>query len=256
MTGATGTDQTVRLLDAMLRAAGLRSLAVGEVGLPVVEAVMDPEPYDVLAVGLTRRPAPRGRAMRRTPPRCWRRRRRQPGTSAVDRLAMGPRLRPGPAWPASTTSPTPAPRSWCVDADVREGARAIGVTLGMPGVGMLGLVEDLVADRAFIEERATSAAELCTLADLPVDDVAAEPETVRNVLAAAALARAVGAPRAAVRDGLRAVTPRLSGRRPTPPTAPPTAGGPRHAPRVAADRHRRRRDLTCTSSEPTGKGPA
>ena len=32
------------MLDAILRAAGLRSIAVGNVGLPIVEAVMDPEP--------------------------------------------------------------------------------------------------------------------------------------------------------------------------------------------------------------------
>ena len=52
------------------------------------------------------------------------------------------------------------------DADVVEGARAIGFTLGMPAVGMVGVVEDFLADRAFIEERASTAAELCTIADL------------------------------------------------------------------------------------------
>ena len=41
------------MLDAILRAEGLRSLAVGNVGLPIVEAVMDPLPYDVLAVELS-----------------------------------------------------------------------------------------------------------------------------------------------------------------------------------------------------------
>ena len=203
VTGATGTAQTVRLLDAMLRAAGMRSLAVGEGGLPVVEAVMDPETYDVLAVGLT--PAQlRGAgglqadsaAVLAVPDA-------DSPHSAVDRLAMG-RVYDQVRVACVYAVADPGTEELVLDADVREGARAIGVTLGMPGVGMLGLVEDLVADRAFIEERATSAAELCTLADLPVDDVAAEPETVRNVLAAAALARAVGAPRAAVRDGLRA----------------------------------------------------
>ena len=41
------------MLDAILRADGLRSQAVGNVGLPIVEAVMDPLPYDVLAVELS-----------------------------------------------------------------------------------------------------------------------------------------------------------------------------------------------------------
>ena len=53
MTGTNGKTTTAQMLDAILRAAGLRSRAVGNVGLPIVEAVMDPEPYDVLAVELS-----------------------------------------------------------------------------------------------------------------------------------------------------------------------------------------------------------
>ena len=90
-----------------------------------------------------------------------------------------------------------------VDADVVEGARAIGFTLGMPGVGMVGVVEDFLADRAFIEERSTTAAELCTISDL----ASPAPHFVANALAAAALARSHGVSQAAVREGLRAFKP-------------------------------------------------
>ena len=38
-------------------------------------------------------------------------------------------------------------------ADVQEGCRAIGFTLGAPSVGMLGVVEDVLVDRAFVAER-------------------------------------------------------------------------------------------------------
>jgi UDP-N-acetylmuramoylalanine--D-glutamate ligase len=89
------------------------------------------------------------------------------------------------------------------EADVVEGARAVGFTLGMPAVGMVGVVEDILADRAFIEQRDTSAAELCTIGDL----ASPAPHFVANALAAAALARSHGVPQAAVRDGLRAFTP-------------------------------------------------
>jgi UDP-N-acetylmuramoylalanine--D-glutamate ligase len=88
-------------------------------------------------------------------------------------------------------------------ADVVEGARAIGFTLGVPAVGMLGVVEEILADRAFIEQRDSSAAELCTLADLSSTGAEPAPHTVQNALAAAALARAHGVSQAAVRDGLR-----------------------------------------------------
>jgi UDP-N-acetylmuramoylalanine--D-glutamate ligase len=89
------------------------------------------------------------------------------------------------------------------DADVVEGARAVGFTLGTPGVGMVGLVEDVLADRAFVEERQHSAAELCVVSDL----YSPAPHFVANALAAAALARSVGVPPVAVRDGLRSFTP-------------------------------------------------
>ena len=89
------------------------------------------------------------------------------------------------------------------DADVQEGARAIGFTLGTPGVGELGVVDDVLADRAFVEERRTSAAELCTLGDL----ASPAPHFVANALAASALARSVGVPAVAVRDALREFRP-------------------------------------------------
>jgi UDP-N-acetylmuramoylalanine--D-glutamate ligase len=89
------------------------------------------------------------------------------------------------------------------DADVTEGARAIGFTLGTPAVGMLGVVDDVLADRAFVEDRQTSAAELCTIADLATP----APHYVANALAAAALARSHGISPAAVRAALREFRP-------------------------------------------------
>src|SRR3954471_18301879 len=53
VTGTNGKTTTVQMLDAVMRAAGVRSIACGNVGLPIVEAVMDPEPYDVYAVELS-----------------------------------------------------------------------------------------------------------------------------------------------------------------------------------------------------------
>ncbi len=97
----------------------------------------------------------------------------------------------------------PATEEMVREADVVEGARAIGFTLGMPSVGNVGVVEDLLVDRAFIEERATSAAELCSLSDL----ASPAPHFVANALAAAALARAHGVSQQAVRDGLAAFRP-------------------------------------------------
>jgi UDP-N-acetylmuramoylalanine--D-glutamate ligase len=84
------------------------------------------------------------------------------------------------------------------EADVVEGCRAIGFTLGMPGRSMMGVVEDLLVDRAFIENRADAALELGSV-EL-VKPFA--PHNVANALAAAALARAYGVPATAVAEGL------------------------------------------------------
>ena len=52
------------------------------------------------------------------------------------------------------------------DADVVEGARAIGVTLGAPSVSQLGIVEGILVDRAFIEDRARHGLALAHVSDL------------------------------------------------------------------------------------------
>ena len=61
----------------------------------------------------------------------------------------------------------PATERMVEQAEVVEGARAIGFTLGMPGLSMLGVVDDLLVDRAFIEQRRDSALELARVADVP-----------------------------------------------------------------------------------------
>ena len=53
VTGTNGKTTTVQMLDSMLRAAGLKSAAVGNIGRPIIEAINDEIPYDVLAVELS-----------------------------------------------------------------------------------------------------------------------------------------------------------------------------------------------------------
>src|ERR1035438_4755560 len=53
VTGTNGKTTTVRMLAAMLAAAGHRSIAAGNVGTSAVEAVTEPEPYPVIAVELS-----------------------------------------------------------------------------------------------------------------------------------------------------------------------------------------------------------
>ncbi|MDF9716555.1 UDP-N-acetylmuramoyl-L-alanine--D-glutamate ligase [Nocardioides sp. ChNu-153] len=205
VTGTNGKTTTVQMLDAILRAAGLRSAAVGNVGRPVVEAVMDPDGYDVLAVELSSFQLHYTHSMSAESAAVL--------NLAEDHLDWYPDMSAYAADKARIYEQVqracvynvadPATEQMVRDADVVEGARAVGFTLGTPSVGMVGLVEDILADRAFVTERDTSAAELCTIADL----ASPAPHFVANALAAAALARAHGVSQQAVRDGLRSFRP-------------------------------------------------
>jgi UDP-N-acetylmuramoylalanine--D-glutamate ligase len=205
VTGTNGKTTTVQMLDRILRAAGLRSAAAGNVGLPLVEAVMDPEPYDVLAVELssfqlhyTHSISAESAAVLNVAEDHldWY---ASFEDYAADKGRIYERVQRACVYNVADKETERLVR----EADVVEGARAIGFTLGTPSVGMVGVVDDVLADRAFVEDRATSAAELCTIGDL----ASPAPHFVSNALAAAALARAHGISQAAVRDGLRAFRP-------------------------------------------------
>src|SRR5690606_33092364 len=77
------------------------------------------------------------------------------------------------------------------EADVQEGCRAVGFDLGSPAPSDLGVVDGIVVDRAFHDDRHASALELTTRGELDAIGMAA-PHSVANVLAASALARAYG----------------------------------------------------------------
>jgi UDP-N-acetylmuramoylalanine--D-glutamate ligase len=209
VTGTNGKTTTVNMLASMLRAAGLRATAAGNVGTPILEAVLHPEPYDVIAVELSSfqlhwsdSVAPHASACLNVAPDHvdWH------GSFEEYARAKG-KVYANTKVACVYNVQDPATEQLVMDADVQEGCRAIGFTLGTPGLSMVGVVEDVIADRAFVEQRKTSAAELATLADVQGALPTLAPHYLANALAAGALARAYGVPPVAVRDGLRAFTP-------------------------------------------------
>lgn len=50
VTGTNGKTTTVQMLESMITAAGYRTGAFGNIGRPIGEFVLDPDPYDVLVV--------------------------------------------------------------------------------------------------------------------------------------------------------------------------------------------------------------
>ncbi|WP_434967463.1 UDP-N-acetylmuramoyl-L-alanine--D-glutamate ligase [Janibacter indicus] len=209
VTGTNGKTTTVQMLTSMLRAAGLRAASAGNVGTPVLDLVQDPVPYDVIAVELSSFQLHWSHSLRPQAAAClniapdhidWH-------GSLEEYAAAKGKVYANAEVACVYNEQDPATRQLVEEADVVEGCRAVGFTLGTPGLSMLGLVEDVLADRAFVAERETSAAELGTLADLQGEAPSVAPHLVANALAAAALARAHGVPPVAVRDGLRAWQP-------------------------------------------------
>ncbi len=198
LTGTNGKTTTVTLLEAILRAAGHRVVAAGNVGLPLVDAVLAADPYDVLAVELSSFQLHWSSTVR-------------PRAGALLNLADD-----HTDWHGSARAYAEA-KAKVFDAEVAVGnaddastasllARAsspqVSFTLRTPRAGQVGLVEDLLVDRAFpdVEGEAT---ELAAAGDLALPGL----HNLSNALAAATLARAYGVPASAVRDGLRGYLP-------------------------------------------------
>ncbi|MGN5378379.1 UDP-N-acetylmuramoyl-L-alanine--D-glutamate ligase [Streptomyces sp. MUSC 14] len=208
VTGTNGKTTTVRMLASILTAAGLRTAAVGNIGVSLLDVVLGEEPYrdlDVLAVELSSYQlhwSPSLRADSATvlnlaPDHLdWH------GSMEAYARDKG-RIYEGNRVACVYNVEDKATEDLVREAEVEEGCRAVGFTLGAPAPSQLGVVEGLLVDRAFVENRQKNAQELAEVAD--VDPPA--PHNIANALAAAALARAFGVPASAVRDGLRAFRP-------------------------------------------------
>ncbi|WP_457453838.1 UDP-N-acetylmuramoyl-L-alanine--D-glutamate ligase [Streptomyces sp. M18.1] len=205
VTGTNGKTTTVQMLASILKAAGLRTAAVGNIGVSLLDAVTGDEEYDVLAVELSSYQlhwAPSLRAhsaavLNLAPDHLdWH------GSMEAYAADKG-RIYEGNRVACVYNVADKATEDLVREADVEEGCRAIGFTLGSPAPSQLGVVDGILVDRAFVENRHKNAQELAEVSDVNPP----APHNIANALAAAALARSFGVPAAAVRDGLRAFTP-------------------------------------------------
>lgn len=205
VTGTNGKTTTVRMLASILEAAGLRTAAVGNIGVSLLDAVLGGEEYDVLAVELSSYQlhwSPSLRAdsaavLNLAPDHLdWH---GSMDAYAADKGRVYEGNRVACVYNAQDTATEDLVRA----ADVEEGCRAIGFTLGTPGPSQLGVVDGILVDRAFVPNRQKQAQELAEVGDVSPP----APHNIANALAAAALARAFGVPPVAVRDGLRAFRP-------------------------------------------------
>ena len=205
ITGTNGKTTTTQMTESILNAAGLRACAVGNIGRPILEAMADEIDYDVFAVELSSFQLHWSNSLSLHSAAVlnlqqdhleWYAHEDDPFASyAADKARIYHQVTNSCVYNVAD----PATEHMVEEADVVEGARAIGFTTGIPGPSMIGVVDDLIVDRAFVDQRATSAMELAHL-----DDVRPfAPHNVENALAAAALTRSFDVPARAVGQGLR-----------------------------------------------------
>lgn len=208
VTGTNGKTTTTGMLGSILRAAGEDAVEVGNIGTPITRAI--DSPATVFAVELSSFQLATTQTLSPEASVClnvdadhldWH-------GSVEDYAAAKARVyhltRTACVYPAQDATV----EKMVEDADVVEGARAIGTTLGVPSVSQVGLVEDSLVDRAFLDTRHHEALHLATLDDLDhITGGHPSPALVSDALAAAALARAHGVAPEHVAEGLRAFRP-------------------------------------------------
>lgn len=204
VTGTNGKTTTVQLAAAMLAEAGYRVAPCGNIGVPVLDAVRDPQGFEVLVVELSSYQLHWMQGV-------------HPYSAAVLNIADDHLDWHGSfeAYVAAKAKIFENTQIACIynkadnvtermveNANVREGARAIGFDLGAPGKSDFGVVDGILCDRAFLDDRHSTALEITTVHELEERGLAA-PHIVANILAASALARSFGASTEAISSALQ-----------------------------------------------------
>jgi UDP-N-acetylmuramoylalanine--D-glutamate ligase len=204
VTGTNGKTTTTLMLESMLKAAGLRTVAAGNIGHSLISVVMHDD-LDVIAVEVGAPQLPFVESMSPLASVCL-----NIADDHIDHfgsfqnyVAAKAKIYERTQIAAVFNADDPATIHMVENADVVEGCRAVGFTLSIPDISMLGVVEEFLVDRAFLDDRQRSAQELATKDDVQPN----APHNIANALAAAALARAFGVSASAIKLGLEQFEP-------------------------------------------------
>ena len=199
VTGTNGKTSTVELTESILKAAGISAFACGNVGTPVIDAVISEQQYEYLVLELSSFQLHWAESVEFVAGSIL--------NIALDHID----------WHGSFAEYAKAKldllsRSVTAilngdDANVVEGCthwqgRKVFYTLQTPKPGEIGLVEDLLVDRAFVADP-MEAAMFCELNEVQPT----APHSVSNALAAAGLARAIGIDHEVIREAIKTFRP-------------------------------------------------
>jgi UDP-N-acetylmuramoylalanine--D-glutamate ligase len=199
LTGTNGKTTTVEMTAAILQATGIKAVACGNVGDTVIDAVDRDDPYDVLVLELSSFQLH------------WAKQARFEAAAilniADDHLDWHGSF---DAYADAKFSILDRTETAILNADdgpvvVRSNrflGRKVFFSLNTPAPGEIGVVEELLVDRAFVADP-QQAAMICELVDI----IPTVPHNVSNALAAAGLARALDVPHEDIQKALRDFRP-------------------------------------------------
>ena len=199
VTGTNGKTSTVELTESILKAAGINAFACGNVGTPVVDAVTSEHKYDYLILELSSFQLHWAQSAEFVAGSIlnialdhidWHGSFSEYAKAKLDLLSR------------SVTAILNGDDSAVVEGSAHWQGRKVFYTLQTPKPGEIGLVEDLLVDRAFVIDP-MEAAMFCELAEVQPT----VPHSVSNALAAAGLARAIGVNHEVIRGAIRKFRP-------------------------------------------------
>jgi UDP-N-acetylmuramoylalanine--D-glutamate ligase len=199
LTGTNGKTTTVEMTAAILQAAGIKAVACGNVGDTVIDAVDRDDAYDVLVLELSSFQLHWAKQA-------------QFEAAAILNIADDHLDWHGSfdAYADAKFSILDRTDTAILNADdgpvvVRANrflGRKVFFSLNTPAPGEIGVVEELLVDRAFVADP-QQAAMICELVDI----IPTVPHNVSNALAAAGLARALDVPHEDIQKALRDFRP-------------------------------------------------
>ena len=199
LTGTNGKTTTVEMTAAAMRAGGLHATACGNVGDTVIDAVESKDKFDVLVLELSSFQIHWMQAAQFT-------------ASAILNIADDHTDWHGSfeEYARTKISLLDSSSTGILNADDGEvvkrcaqwKGRKVFFSLDTPGPGEIGVVEELLVDRAFVLDP-QEAAMICELTEIKPT----VPHNVSNALAAAGLARAAGVDHEHIRSALASFTP-------------------------------------------------
>jgi len=208
VTGTNGKTTTVELVTHILETSGKKAVACGNIGNPILNPLREPVEFDYLVVELSSFQLHYLSEL-------------SPVSSAFlnvaddhldwhgdfeNYLSAKAKIYENTQVAAIYNAEDKNTERALEQAEVVEGCRAIGFSLATPAVSMVGYVEDVLADRAFLADRAHNALEIATheqiskIAPISV-------HLLQNVAAAAAVARSVDVEPAFIRDAILSFKP-------------------------------------------------